>query len=308
MPHGEPHGLSGDGWEGTRAGPVQDDPAQGWPTRGRGMDVRTLYDEHPINEEEVLSKLVAAGKDIAALQPEDLLTYDQDHYGGTEATDVLAQRLALAPGQRVLDVCAGLGGSSRYLAWKYDCTVTGVELTASRVSGAQALTRRVGLQERVTIVQGDATRLELEPAGFDAAVSQESFLHITDKAALLGGIRRMLRAGGRLGFTDWTATPRLTAEERRELRERIAAYDVIEPAQYAAHLGHAGFRDLAHEDLSPLWAKILRARLEMYRSLEAETVRRFGRARHEHYMAAYETFVAAVEAGRLGGGRFLAIA
>jgi ubiquinone/menaquinone biosynthesis C-methylase UbiE len=203
-------------------------------------EVVAFYDEHPINEGEVLSKLQADGKQLDALQPADLLAYDQDHYGGTEASDALAQRLALAPGMRVLDVCAGMGGTSRYLAWKYGCIVVGVDFTASRVAGAQALTRRVGLHERVTIVQGDATRLALSPADFDAAVSQEAFLHIADKAALLGGCRRMLRPGGRLGFTDLLATPRLTDADRKRLAEAIAALGLIAAEEYTAHLTGAG--------------------------------------------------------------------
>jgi cyclopropane fatty-acyl-phospholipid synthase-like methyltransferase len=270
-------------------------------------DVAAFFDKHPINEGEVLSKLQADGKHLDALQPADLLAYDQDHYGGTQATDALAQRLALAPGMRVLDVCAGMGGTSRYLAWKYGCIVVGVDFTASRVAGAQALTRRVGLHGRVTIVQGDATKLALSPADFDAAVSQEAFLHIADKAALLGGCRRMLRPGGRLGFTDLLATPRLTDADRERLAEAIAALGLIAAEEYTAHLTGAGFREVTWEDLAPGWSEILRARLEMYRSLEDETVKRFGRERHERYIAGYTHFVECIEAGRLGGGRFLAV-
>ncbi len=76
-------------------------------------DVVSFYDEHPINEGEILSKLEQEGKDLAHLAPTDLQTHDQDHYGGTEASDILANRLALKPGMRVLDICSGMGGTSR---------------------------------------------------------------------------------------------------------------------------------------------------------------------------------------------------
>lgn len=272
-------------------------------------DVAAFYDVHPINEAEVLSKLQAAGKDIDALQPEDLLAFDQDHYGGTEATDVLAQRLALSPGETVLDVCAGLGGTSRYLAWKHGCTVTGVDLTQSRVDGANALTRRVGLSDCVTVVQGDAT--ELPPTGlrageFDAAVSQESFCHIPHKSAVLEACRRMLRKGGRLGFTDILAGPELGEADRAQLSEGILFFNLITAEQYEEALRRAGFREVAWEDLAPMWSRILRGRLEMYRSLEDETVKRFGREQHERYIAIYTHFVDCIESGRLGGGRFIA--
>jgi cyclopropane fatty-acyl-phospholipid synthase-like methyltransferase len=269
--------------------------------------VQAFYDTHPINEPEILAKVRAAGKDVDALRPEDATLFDQDHYGGTEATDALAERLGLRPGERVLDMCAGMGGTSRYLAWRHGCDVTGVEFNAGRVAGANALTRRVGLAGRVRIVQGDATRLALVPAEFDAAVSQEAFLHIADKPALLESCRRMLRAGGRLGFTDLIATARLTPTDREALRAGIAAESLITPEEYLDHLATVGFRAAQWEDLSPWWAQILRGRLEMYRSLEDETVRRFGREHHERYIAHYSQFVATVESGRLGGGRFWAV-
>lgn len=268
--------------------------------------VRALYDEHPINEEAVLSRVQAQGKPLHALQQADLTPHDQDHYGGVEATEALANALGLGPGMRVLDVCAGLGGPGRYLAWKYGCSVVGVERHPGRCAGAAALTARVGLDDRVTVVQGDATALALEPAQFDAALSQEAFLHIPDKAALLGGCHRMLKPGGRLAFTDLVATPRLSEADRERLAGSIAAVSLIAAGAYVAHLEQAGFREVCHEDLSAWWSRILRGRLEMYRGLEAETVRRFGRERHERYVAGYAHFVETIESGRLGGARFVA--
>ena len=272
--------------------------------------VIAFYDRHPINEAEVLGKLRSAGKRLDALQPQDLLAFDQDHYGGLEATDALVRALGLTAGEQVLDVCAGMGGTSRYLAWKYGCTVTGVELTASRARGAGALTGRVGLTDKVRIVQGDATALPpvaLAGQQFDAAVSQEAFLHIVDKEALLSGCQRMLRPGGRLGFTDLLATERLTALDRERLRDAIQAHSLIPATDYLAHLERAGFREVRWEDLGPWWGRILRERLEMYRSLADETVKRFGQAHHDRYIAGYTNFVEAIEAGRLGGGRFIAV-
>jgi len=125
--------------------------------------VAGFYDEHPINEGEILSKLKDAGKDVNALVAEDLFAYDQDHYGGLEATDALAALLGLDASSHVLDVCSGMGGTSRYLAWKHGCRVLGVDMTGSRVRGADNLTAMVGLDDRVSFIEGDACALELPP-------------------------------------------------------------------------------------------------------------------------------------------------
>ena len=269
--------------------------------------VVSFFDEHPINEGEILSKLKDAGKDLDHLAPEDLFPLDQDHYGALEATDALAALLGLNAASKVLDVCSGMGGTSRYLAWKYGCRVVGADLTATRVAGAVNLTAMAGLADRVSYVQADACALELRGESFDAAVGQESFLHIPDKAALLASLHRVLKPGGGLAFTDWIAFPQLSDGERRQLREGIAAQHIAGMEEYRALLTGAGFRVTHGEDLSAQWKVILRERLEMFKSLEAETVRRFGRERHEKYIGAYTFFVDLIDNGRLGGGRFHAV-
>jgi len=76
-----------------------------------------FYDTHPINEQEILSKLAAKGVSLDALTEEELKEFDQDHYGGFTATDRLAEAAGIQRGHRVLDVCSGLGGPARWLAW-----------------------------------------------------------------------------------------------------------------------------------------------------------------------------------------------
>jgi hypothetical protein len=56
------------------------------------------------------------------------------------------------------------------------------------------------------------------------------------------------------------------------------------------------------------WADILRKRLQMFRSLRADTVAKLGQARHDEYDQLYVFFVELVEGGKLGGGRFSATA
>lgn len=268
--------------------------------------VEAFYDEHPINEAQILAALERAGRDLGRLTPEDLYAYDQDHYGGLAAVDALAERAGLRPGERLLDICCGLGGPARYLARKYGIDAVGIDLNRGRVPAAARLTALVGLSDSARFVRGDATRLPFADASFDAAIAQEAFLHIADKRALFAACRRVLRPGGRLAFTDWIAFPGLEGEDRRRLAEGIMANDIQGQDGYRALLGEAGFRDVEIEDLSAAWRDILRERLEMFRGMQADTVRLFGAERHARYISAYEFFVARIAAGVLGGGRISA--
>lgn len=270
------------------------------------MSVVDFYDRHPISEAQVVAAVARRrGGDLSGpIAPDELFDFDQDHYGGLGAVAALARLADMTPDARVLDVCSGLGGPARFLAWRLGCRVVGVELNHGRAAGAWRLTKRVGLAHRVAIVEADAVALPLAASGFDAAISQEAFLHVHDKAGVLRECRRVLRAGGRLAFTDWIAHPRLDDGERRRLQKWMTATTLQSLHGYRELLGRAGFAAVTAEDLTDAWRPILRARLETYRALRRDTVARLGETWYREFQRVYRFFVQLIEAGKLGGGRF----
>ena len=153
-----------------------------------------FYARHPISAEIILAKLKEARGNLDNVKPEELFAHDQDHYGGLAVNDILAERAQIKAGSRVADFCAGLGGPARYLAHKYGADVTGIELTPARVAGAAQLTRLVGLQDKVRVLQGDVMQVPLPDAGMDAVISQEAFLHVPDVPRAFAEARRILKA------------------------------------------------------------------------------------------------------------------
>jgi sarcosine/dimethylglycine N-methyltransferase len=271
-------------------------------------DVLRFYDEHPISEDRVLAALWRSREDPPRPTPDELFPHDQDHYGGLAAVEALARRAAIGRRSQVLDVCAGLAGPARFLAHRFGCHVTALDLNHGRSAGAHRLTRLVGLSRLVVSVRGDAQTLPFRDAVFTAVVSQEGLLHVPDKAAVLRESHRVLMPGARIAFSDWTATPRLEDGERRRLARWMAAVDIQSPQGYRQHLARAGFTGIEAEDLSQEWVGILRERRRMYVRMRADTVARLGEARCEEYNQLYAFFVRLVEAGKLGGGRFSATA
>jgi sarcosine/dimethylglycine N-methyltransferase len=125
-----------------------------------------FYDKHPMSEWQILQSLAKQGKQPSDLTPEDLFDFDQDHYGGVEAVEALVERTNIDSESLVLDLCSGLGGPARFLAWRYGCHVTAVDITPSRVEASRRLTEYVGLTDRVRFVEADATRLPLAGVSF----------------------------------------------------------------------------------------------------------------------------------------------
>jgi SAM-dependent methyltransferase len=155
------------------------------------------YNTHPINEDEILAKLVGRGTNLDTLTEDELKDFDQDHYGGIEIVDMLAGRAGIRPDHHVLDVCSGLGGPARWIAHRIGCRMTGLDFTESRVESARRLTRRASLDHLVDFVHGDATAMPLPDAAYDVVMSQEAWLHIPDKPA-----RCAVRAGREAGRSD----------------------------------------------------------------------------------------------------------
>ncbi len=268
--------------------------------------VLDFYSRHPISGEHILAKLRAIRGHLDNLRPEDLYAHDQDHYGGLQANDALAQRAEIKRGEHVADFCAGLGGPARYLAHRYGAVITGIELNPNRVTGAEGLTRRVGLQDRVRIIQGNVMDVPLADESMDVVVSQEAFLHIPAKGKALREALRILRPGGRLVFTDWVAHRPLAPDEAETMWRGIAAQTLQSFATYRDLLQGTGFVIRSVDDLTTEWGVVLDERFSMYRKLREETLRAGLPAGDEEFYSAYGKLVALVKAGVLGGGRFTA--
>jgi sarcosine/dimethylglycine N-methyltransferase len=271
-----------------------------------GSGVVRFYDTHPINEDEILAKLVARGVDLDALTQDELKEFDQDHYAGIQVVDILAEQAGVRREHHVLDVCSGMGGPARWMAHRIGCRVTGLDFTPSRVESARRLTRRVRLDHLVDFVQGDATDMPLPDAAYDVVISQESWLHVPDKAAVIAQCRRVLKARGVIAFTDITLRAPLTAKEESRMASQMQAPRVAPVTSYLELLQAHGFAIQACDDLSQQWSRVLVDRLSMYRSLRDTTIAKFGAAHYQAWDATYDFFVGLFTAGKLGGSRIVA--
>jgi SAM-dependent methyltransferase len=266
-----------------------------------------FYDRHPISAQIILARLEAARGTLEGLQPEDLFAHDQDHYGGLAANDALALAAQIGLGSEVVDLCAGLGGPARYFAHRYGADVTGIELTPARVAGAAELSRRVGLDSQVRVLEGNVMELPLPDAGYDAVVSQEALLHVPDIARAFTEAYRVLRPGGRFAFTNWVVHRPLTEAQRQLLWDGMAAATLISTERHTELLRGAGFEIEAVEDETEAWGVILGERLRMYQKLRGEAEAAGTPSGHDDFYKSYVLFVDLVQRKAMGGARFTAV-
>jgi SAM-dependent methyltransferase len=135
---------------------------------------------------------------VRALGPEYAIPAGCRGSGSEGVLRWLADRLALAPGARLLDDGAGVGGPAGWLAAERGVRPVCAE---PMVAAVRASRRLFGLPSVVALAQD----LPFADAAFDAAWCLGVLCTTSDKAGALAELRRVLPAGGRLGLLVFVA-------------------------------------------------------------------------------------------------------
>lgn len=146
--------------------------------------------------------LRALAKTPSSVTVEELAAVDEFHIGGRQASEALLTQLNLTEGQHVLDIGCGLGGPARFVATRYSCQVTGIDMTPAYVATGNTLCQWVKLDNRVTLQEGNACALPFADATFDGAYQLHVGMNIAEKEALCAEIYRVLRPGAYFGIYD----------------------------------------------------------------------------------------------------------
>ena len=157
---------------------------------------------HGSLDQAILEALTAVGKDLDRLAPSDLAPVDEFHIGGRQATADLAAQVGFGSGLHLLDIGCGLGGASRYFVHERGCQVTGIDLTEEYIRVAEALARRVGLENRASYRHGSALDLPFAPQTFEGAYMLHVGMNIDDKKKGFAEVRRVLKPGGSFAIYD----------------------------------------------------------------------------------------------------------
>lgn len=155
------------------------------------------------------------------------------------ATDVVAL-LAPQPGERILDLGCGDGALTERLG-SFGCQVFGVDANPEMIEAARAR----GLDARVV----DAEQLQFD-AEFDAAFSNQALHWMRHADAVIEGVWRALRSGGRFvaecggrGCVEAIVSALYEGLARRGIDgSQLNPWYFPSPDEYAERLMRAGFR------------------------------------------------------------------
>jgi SAM-dependent methyltransferase len=125
------------------------------------------------------------------------------HPGGTRLTRKLASAALVSPNCDVLDVACGNGNSARFIAAEFGATVTGCDYSSINLERAAEASRAVQMESKTRFIRGGAEQLPFAAASFDVAVCECSLCLFENMDTALAQIHRVLKPGGRIGFSDF---------------------------------------------------------------------------------------------------------
>ncbi len=180
---------------------------------------------------------------------------EQIHSGGAEATDVLAKKLGLGKGMVVADLCSALGAPARHIVQKYGVLVKGVDATKTMLEKARQRDKEAKLDKYIEYYEGNVMDLPFKAGSVDIVWGQEAWCYVSDKERLLREAYRVLKPGGKIGFTDWIITGKIGDKELEPLYDSMA-FPYMESFQgYQDLLGKVGFKQIDAVDNTEAFAK-----------------------------------------------------
>jgi cyclopropane-fatty-acyl-phospholipid synthase len=176
--------------------------------------------------------------------------------------DLVARKLGLREGMRLLDVGCGWGGMVRHAAREYGVKALGVTLSAQQAQWAQAAIEREGLSKLAEVRHLDYR--DVPETGFDAVSSIGLTEHIgrANLPSYFSFLRGKLKVGGRL-LNHCITRPDNTGPAIRKggfINRYVFPDGELEGPGYLISLMHdAGFEVRHEENLREHYAKTLAA-------------------------------------------------
>jgi S-adenosylmethionine-diacylgycerolhomoserine-N-methlytransferase len=147
------------------------------------------------------------------------------------ARDLLIDRLAPAPGDRMLEIGCGTGRNLILAAKRYpEVRCYGIDVSTEMLTSAIRAIARAGLSSRVRVAHADATAFDpnrlFGPARFERVFISYSLSMIPAWPAVLDAAIASLSSGGELHVVDFGGQRRLPRWFRNLLRRWLALFHV----------------------------------------------------------------------------------
>jgi sarcosine/dimethylglycine N-methyltransferase len=153
----------------------------------------------------------------------------------------------------VLDLGSGHGGISHEIAVRFGCKVLGVNISPEQNKMNLEEAARLGVADLVDVRLADFNDGLPEDftAQFTHVISCEVLCHAANKPDLFKDLKRVLKPGGALVFTDIMGADGADEQVLKDFTDRNATTKMARPSEYLRMLKDAGYKQGSSLDFSP---------------------------------------------------------
>jgi tocopherol O-methyltransferase len=210
----------------------------------------------------------------------------------------LAQTANITPGGKILDAGCGFGGSSIYLAKRYQAEATGITISPVQVETANQAAQKARVNAKFLLM--DAEAMEFNTL-FDAVWSVESIAHYQDKERFFASAAKLLKPGGTLAIIDWFKKANLKPGEYEKFLRPIEKGMLVElrtMEEYESLLASNGLKIMKSEILNKNCAKTWDLGLDIIRNKTFWGIAARNGSEFVHYLKAFRAMRAGFASGK----------
>lgn len=192
-------------------------------------------------------------------QKQVLAEIRRETYGGdigqnswitTAEYDMFYSWLNISAGEHVLEIASGSGGPALYLAKKFKCLITGLDINEEGIKTANQQALHSNIPEAKFQLADVNQRLPFDDETFDAVMCADSMNHFRDRLGYLKEWHRVLKSGKRALFTDPVVITGPVSNEELTARSNIGFFLFVPLETTETFIKEAGFNLIRREDVT----------------------------------------------------------
>ena len=189
---------------------------------------------------------------------------DQLHYHGAASVQLAIDALAIKENSHVLEIGAGWGGPSRFIAGRTKAQVTALELQNDFNSVGESITKRCGLNSFVTHRQDDFLQVEFKNFKFQHIVSWLALYHIPNRKFFTEKMYGLMVPGGTIFIEDLIQGSAYKDADLEQLNKELFANSLVDENKYLDGLRAVGFEIISAENMASDWLEFTSKRLNIF--------------------------------------------
>ncbi|XP_065887682.1 uncharacterized protein [Dysidea avara] len=207
--------------------------------------------------------------------------------GGSDVAKNMAGKVDLQTGKKVLEVGSGMGRGALYMAQTFNVDITGVDLSVNMSHLAFEMLDKVKLKN-IHFEISDIIARDYPEQSFDAVISRDTLMHITDKKMLLSKLYAWLKPKSRIVITDYCLGTNESVQDHKMYLEKMK-YNLVSVDDYLQVFTSAGFSDISFSDNTAQFIQYITKDLQRAEECKDEFLKDFTEECYQETVSAWKT-------------------